>query len=268
LAHVEALGRHIGEMEADAAKAINEKYLWEGHLDRCSGLEQKEVEWRRAIAKDHAEQLKLQMRQDEEKRMQGRDDYVTLLSMHDFPCFREEANDDVRSYLQERRVNLKQDLDQQIEAKIWVKRAQKDRDKLLEMSNIEASQFETDNLKKMERAKKQVERSTLAHSWDQDVRLKTVKKAIQDHHKTPGKHGILSQLVSTISGSPSEGGQPLSPLALPSPRLDTPAALSDRSSLASSRMSGSVRRAPLGAAASLALHKEKLRASGPGSARR
>lgn len=259
MAQVEALSRHIGQMEADAAKAISEKHLWEGHLERCNGIEDKDVEWRRKIAKDHAEQLKVQIRQDEERRVQDKEKLVTQTTMHDFPCFKDAHDADVRGYLHERRANLKQDLDQQVEARNRLQQMQKQRDRELELNNIEASQFEIKNIRIQEIAKREQERVTLAQAWGQDVRLKTVKKAIEDHHRTPGPKVVLGGLVSNLNGSVNGCN---SPLALPTPRLKTPGALSDRSSLASSRMPiGSARRMPIGAAASLSLNKEKLKSS-------
>jgi len=256
LAHVEALNRHISRMEADAAKAISEKHLWEGHLERCNGLEQKDVEWRRAIARDHAEQLKLQMRHDEDRRAQGREDLLTHMNMHDFPCFKDAPDSDVRAYLHERRANLKQDLDQQVEARNQMLQIAKQRENELSKNNIEASQFEVNKIRDEDVAKKKQERVMLAKSWDQDVRLRTVKKAIDDHHRTPGAKVILTDLVSNVSGSV------VAPLALPIGRLETPGGLSDRSSLASSRGGLSARRTPLGgAAASLMLQKEKLKSA-------
>lgn len=255
-AHVEALNRHISRMEADAAKAISEKQLWEGHLERCNGLEQKDVEWRRAIAKDHAEQLKLQMRHDEERRAQNREDLTTHVNMHDFPCFKDAPDSDVRAYLHERRANLKQDLDQQVEARNQMIQIAKQRDNELQQNNIEAHQFEVQKMRDEDMAKKKQERAILAKSWGQDVRLRTVKKAIDDHHRTPGAKVMLTDLVSNV------GGSAITPLALPTGRLETPGGLSDRSSLASSRLSGSARRTPLGgAAASLMLQKEKLKSA-------
>lgn len=265
LAHVEALTRHIGQMEADAAKAISEKHLWEGHLERCNALENKDLEWRRAIAKEHAEQLKLQISQDEARRAQSKEDFATKMTMHDFPCFREAADPDVRNYLHERRANLKQDLDQQVLSRIQMQQVQKERDRQLDLNNIEASQFEVQKIKKEELARRDQERAILAQAWDQDLRLKSVKKAIDEHHRTPGSKAALSNLVSNLSGSPNGGVTPLAlptpKLEMPAPRLDTPGAQSDRSSLASSRMSGSARRMPIGAAASLSLNKDKLKAS-------
>lgn len=262
MAHIEALGRHIAQMEVDATKVIAEKKLWEGHLGRCNDLEQKDVEWRRGIARDYAEQLQLQIKQDDEKRVRCREAYRTGKDSHNFPCFEETADADVRASFHERQMNLKQDLHQQIESRKHMKHLQKVRERELDLVNMEATKFDVKSIRKGEEERKAHERTALAQSWDQDIRLKTVKKAIDDHHRTPGPKAVLHSLVSHLGGSVIDGQ---GPLALASPRLSTPGAQSDRSS-ASSRLSGSARRVPFGASASLALQKEKLKK--PNSARR
>lgn len=262
LAHAEALTRHINQMEHDAAKVISEKHMFEGHLQRCNDIEQKDQEWRRAIAHDHSEHLKRQMRRDEERRAQDREGYLTHSDMHEFPSFKEAEDGDVRGYLHERRSNLKDDLDQQCESKLRIKQMAKQRDRELELNNMEAVRVEMAKLSQTQAARKEQERITMREAWDQDVKLKTVRKAIEEHHRTPAQKADLPGVMSGIGGSIGGGA---SPLASQTPRrLETPGALSDRSdrsSVASSRVSGSVRRMPIGAAASLALHREKLKTS-------
>lgn len=259
-AQMEALNRHLTQMEEDAAKAMLEKDRWEGHLKRCTELEQKDQEWRRTLAKDYAEQLKLQMRQAEEKRAHGREQYITHASMHEFPSFVEPADADVREYVHERRAHLKEDLDQQCEAKRRVKQMMKQHERQLEMTNIEVGQAEMARLQKERVTKKEAERAALSQAWQHDVQLKNVRKAIEDHHKTPGQkaelHGMVATLGNNIGGSRTNTGMPTLQLQA----LDTGSGgpPSERLSTGRSTLSGSVRRMPLGAAASLALHKDKM----------
>lgn len=267
MAHVEALGRHIAQMELDAAHVMADKRLWEGHLERCNNLEQKDLEWRRGIARDYAEQLRLQIQQDDEKRVQLRKAHCTEESMHDFPSFKKpQALDaDVQAFLNERAIQLKKDLDQQVESKKHMQKVQKVRDRELELVSTEASQWEIQSMRREETSKKALERGALVQAWDQDIRLKAVKKAIDDHHKTPGPKAKLHSLVTKLTGSVIDGPSPLCMDRLGrgpelSPRLQTPGSQSARSE-GSSRVSGfSARRKPIGAAASLALSKEKMKA--------
>jgi hypothetical protein len=254
-AQEEALNRHIGKMEEEAAKVIAEKHLWEGHLQRCCDLEQRNAEWRKALAKQHQEHLKNQMRDDEERRAQMSVDHITQANMHSFPDFKEPADIGVREYLHDRRENLKQDLDQQCELKERMRQKAKQRELELELVNIQAGQADIEKLARERRDKRDAERAVLKEAWGQDVRLKAVKKAIEDHHMTRlpkhELHGLVSSMSSEVATT--------SPGRIATPRFEPAGALSDRSSTASSRMSGSARRMPLGAAASLALQKERLK---------
>jgi len=259
-AQMEALNRHLTQMEEDAEKAMREKDQWEGHLKRCTELEQKDQEWRKTLAKDYAEQLKLQMRQAEEKRAMGREQYVTHASMHEFPSFREPADADIREYVHERRAHLKEDLDQQCEARRRVKQMTKQAERHLEMTNIEVGQAEMARLQKERVMKKEAERAALSQAWEHDVRLKTVRRAIEDHHKTPGPKaelsGMVASLGNTIGGTRTNTGMSALQLQHLDPGSGGPP--SERLSTGRSSLSGSVRRMPLGAAASLALHKDKM----------
>jgi len=263
LAQLEALSRYISKMESDAAKVVAEKSMWEGHLQRCNEVDRKGQDWRKALAREHQEQLKKQIREDEEKRAREKDAFSTKAGMHEFPSFREPGNADVRAYMHERRANLKEDLDAQVAARERMRQITRQRELELELVNIQAGQVDIERLNKDRIAKKEAEKTTLHQAWEQDVRLKAVKKAIDQHHKTPKPRLELNGLMSSITGSVGEvvslGGLPAKP---GTPRLEASGALSDRcSTAASSRASGSARRMPIGAAASLALQKEKMRSA-------
>lgn len=239
LVQQEALDRHLAHMSMEAASAVTEKEQWEGHLKRCSAEERKDHSRRKAINKEHALHLQAQMRQAEEKRMEGRLHCIEQASCHDFPNFAE-VPEYAYQYIRERRNHLKHDLDQQVDTKQLKKLVDKQREKEIDAMHIEASNRELALMKLEAAAKKESERAALTHAWEKDKHIHTVRKAIQEHHKAPTRQGneMLMQLG-----------------ALPSPRLDTGGPPSARP------LTGSVRRMPLGAAASLALHKEKLNAA-------
>lgn len=264
MAYAEGLSRHISQLEGEAAKAMSDKDQWEDHLKRCIELEEKDQEWRRLLLKENSEHLKLQMREAEEKRQMGREQYVTHASMHEFPSFTEPADADVREYVHERRANLKDDLDQQCEARRRIKQIVKDQERMLENANIEVGQAEMARLKKAGVMKKEAERQLLAQAWDHDRRLKSVRKAIEEHHKTPGQKVELSGMVASLGNTIGGGMSSKNASGVPMLQLDASASAgpsSERLSTGRSTLSGSARRMPLGAAASLALHKDKLSSS-------
>lgn len=265
--HNEALGRHIAGMEREAASVVVEKEQWEEHLKRFLDEEQKDQEWRKALAKDYQESLKGQMLQAEERRTAGRQHYVEQASQHDFPSFVESPEIAVYDYIRLRRVNLKEDLDQQVDLKRRTKQMAKQRDREMDALNNEASIKEMALMKLEAAAKHESQRSTLVQAWETDKKIHSARKAIEEHHKAPASQNALSGILQSTfggggtSGDSRQGVQSLHlGASMMSPRMDGSDA---RNSPPSSRpITGSVRRMPIGAAASLALHKERLGSTG------
>jgi len=253
----EALNRHLSQIEEEAATAISEKENWETHLQRCLDDEHREQGYKRALAKEHAEQLKGQIQQAEQRRLEGRQHVVEMASMHEFPDFKESPDLAVYEYIRERRDNLKQDLDQQVDIKRKMKMAAHQNERAMEATHIDASKKELALMKLETAFKKEQEKATLHQAWDKDKRLHSVRRAIEEHHRTPASKSGL-----TGAAMPGPVGTPLA-----TPRGGGSAFGFDASgggggsAPASRPLTGSVRRVPFGAAASLALHKEKLGAT-------
>lgn len=263
-AQEEALDRYISALEANAAEAICEKERFEGHLRYAAEVEQNDLDWRRRIAKENSDHLRAQMKQAEEKRALCRAQSITQASDHVFPDFKENPDADVREYLNVRRNNLKQDLDQQVEANERKKGNRKRLERELENNNLEATYHELAKLRVEEEQRKATELTVLKQAWSSDLKLKKVAKAIEGHHKMPVKKSELLELASGLNGT-----VPAVPAVLPLPTFQGPAfgsttesprgagvPPSPRPITGSARSSG--RRMPLSAAGSLALQKERL----------
>lgn len=244
----QALGRHLAQITEEAEEAMEAKEKWEEHLQNCIDEEQKDAEWRRALVKDYQSQLHHQMRYTEERKIQGRQHQIEQASMHDFPNFAESPELAVYDYIRERRNNLKQDLDQQVDIKKRLKLSAKQRERDLEAVHLQANHNEMARLKSEASGKKERERSALAQAWDSDKRLHTVKKAIEDHHKAPATKSDFSDIMASLG--PNQN-------LMSSPRADGLSTPSSRP------ITGSVRRMPIGAAASLALNRDKLTGASP-----
>jgi hypothetical protein len=259
-----ALYRHKKLIESEAARAYEETSQWEEHLKRCVAEDKRDAECRRALAVEHSDQLRAQMQQVTTRRV--REESIEQASTHDFPNFRETPETTgIFEYMRERRANLRQDLDQQVKTKQLALQAEKDRDRLLEAYHVEASKRELEQINEQKAGKRQAEMSGLRDAWSRDAYLKNVRKAIHDHDpsKVLARKGDISELVantasisddwqgismlrsptaSKVSWSFGGGSAPPTPRPPPTPR----GAL------------GGTRRLPIGAAASLALQKERL----------
>mmetsp|Transcript_45063 Transcript_45063/g.107077 ORF Transcript_45063/g.107077 Transcript_45063/m.107077 type:complete len:577 (+) Transcript_45063:123-1853(+) len=277
--HDQALGRHVAKLSEAAATAIAEKDMWEQHLQRCVEEEHKDQQWRRAIVKDYSEQLKAQIKQAEERRHRGRLEAIEQASMHDFPNFAEMHainGVDAEAYVLQRKANLKADLDQQVAFKQRLQLNAKQRERDLEMSHNSAVQQEVEVLKTDGVEKRRTDMSNLCQAWEQQCKLRALRKAIDNHTRAGIQPQHIASLVSGVgSSAPSSArgvagatgtyaGKPGVQLGVgggdmpPRQQALVGYSGSEAGSGASRPVTGSVRRIPIGAAASLALQKERL----------
>merc|ERR1712070_521770 len=110
----EAMDRHITEIESQANEAVRSKERWENHLQNCLVQERKDMEWRRALAKENSELLQEQMALNEQKRANGRQQYIEGASAHDFPNFTDPPQQELREYSKTKQQQLKEELDAQV----------------------------------------------------------------------------------------------------------------------------------------------------------
>lgn len=270
-AHQAALERHILSIEKEAKEAAHDSERWEHHIQRCVDEDVKDAQWRREVAKDHAEQLLVQMQQTDERRWAGRAHVIEQASMHDFPNFRDVAPVEASffDYTRERRKNLKEDLDHQINQNQRARQTARERERHLETSHVDSTKRELEEMKKQSMAKRDNERSNLTDSWARDAYLKNVRKGIQGPHDGRSSTRREGSEVASASRShgdgPSASYAPFSSHSTPAPSVSgmsarrpyhgpqgAPGAPDSRPP------TGSIRRMPIGAAASLALQRERL----------
>lgn len=311
-----ALDRQIHKAHLLATQAIDDKELWENHLQRCTAEEEHVRTMRKVLQQEYGVQLREQMRDVEDRRVEGRQFIIEQASTHDFPNFAERTlpEADVYDYLCERRDNLKADLDQQVEIKQRLKQAANSRERDLEITQIKATQQEALQMRMEARTTKERNRAALNKAWKEDKQFKSVTRAIEDFHMNPGSRDALSGLVGQLPNSttsqcvptnaqatssqngarkerrstPRNAGASAPPLSSRAAPLapattdifgpgplncgygipislvpGTPRGDSMSSPRSSRPPTGSFRRMPLGAAASLAVHKEKMGATYP-----
>jgi len=272
----QAMERHIAMLQSEAAYEVKSQNDWQSHLQRCLAEEKKEMDWRNAIARDYQESLKDQIRVSEQKRADGRRNHVEQASMHDFPDFSKAPEISVHDYIMERRRNLKDDLDQQVELKLRQKEAQKLRDLELDHMNTEATMREMQQQRHYERARSIRATEECKNSWAQSKRVNDAKKAISAAAKSQSAASGLTDMIGSLrsselasnsdyfDGSQTQRtprrGQATLGMDMPMQGPGTPRGSSGASS--SRPTTGSTRRFPISAAASLALTKQRMKERG------
>jgi len=284
----QALQRHIEDINKEASEVRKVQGLWDDHVQRCIDEEQKDLAWRHALAKDYQDGLKDQIREQEIRKAESRHHAIEQASVHSYPDFTKIPEVDVYDYLQRRRENIKEDLDQQVEIKKRQRAAQKQRDNELDGYQTEANKRLIEKERMEEHSKGAKAKQECKQSWSDSVRLNAARKAIVDYEKAdPVTRATMTDMVSSLKSAMMEETQKSGASQTPrssryeklspktprqeksSPKthftlgLELPQTPMTEEGPPSSRpATGSARRFPIGAAASLALTKQRMQERG------
>lgn len=275
----QAASRRLQEQQVEAAKVDMEREDWERHLQRCVDEEAKEMEWKRAVAADHQNRLIGQMHEAEVRRVQDRKFRLEQGALHAFPDFQHYTEEPTYEYMQDVKDKYSKELVHQIQLKQAMQAEDARRERELDVAHLQANHREAQEIAEITAINKRKVNSGLRESWEVNQQFKQAQSTIDNHHKATNKHA----LGMTMNALPGNVG-----VSAPSPRLRpqltprqqlTPRTVRQEVPIGSmtprntgageaqvltlsppmSRpVTGSVRRMPLGAAASLALHKKKL----------
>mmetsp|Transcript_117918 Transcript_117918/g.366576 ORF Transcript_117918/g.366576 Transcript_117918/m.366576 type:complete len:540 (-) Transcript_117918:104-1723(-) len=227
IAYKEAMDRHISAMEARANEAVQEREAWQEHVVGCLEQERDEIQHKRVRNQQNLHFLQHQMQLGEQKRKDQRKEDIVTASAHDFPKFSEPADEELKDFVKGQQSRMRADLDEQVRTNNTLRNLSKQRERTLEVNQLETNRQEMAMLRNAERAKKAYDREALATAWNSEIRMKNIWKAIESHNKVGSQ---APDVLNTEALPPSRGGSTVS---------------------AGRIMTGSSRRAPLGASSSL-----------------
>merc|ERR1712217_610598 len=181
--------RHIGAMEARATEAVSERDAWNEHVNTCLEQERDEIQARRSRNQYNLHFLRHQMALGEHKRKEQRKDDIVAASAHDFPKFTEPVADEMKAFIEGQQARMRSDLDEQVRTNNTLRNLAKQRERNLEINQLEANKHEMAMLRNAERAKKSYDREALATAWNSEIRMKNIWKAIESHNKVGSAAG-------------------------------------------------------------------------------
>merc|ERR1719159_742403 len=139
--------------------------------------------------------------------------------------------------MKDQQAKFRNDLDFQVRTNNALREMSRQKERELENSQLDANRSELKNMRDAERTRKDADKAALTQSWDQEVKMKGIWKAIENHTNAAAH----SQPLMTAGVSPDFGSAEAS-------RMNrTSSAMSDTSS----------RRMPGGMHMSLQARKEK-----------
>jgi len=174
------MDRHIRELERDATQAVTASHTWKATVQGGFDEENNERNRRRKAAEDNQNLLMMQMESNKSRRAEGRRDYIHACSSHSFPLFTETFID-VEEYARiqkAQREHWRVELDAQKVTNDMLRNIEEKKVRDL------AERKQRENVSTMTKERGLVQSrimrtdSELVKSWDRDVRLKTLRKAM------------------------------------------------------------------------------------------
>lgn len=239
VAYKEAMDRHISAMEARASEAMSEREAWGQHVQACQDQERDEIHYKRTKAQMNLNFLQHQIKLGEDKKKEQRKEDIVAASAHDFPQLSLLTDEDRKTFVHGQQARMRADLDDQVRTNQTLRNLAKQRERTIEVNQLEANRREMSMLRNAERSKKAYDREALATAWNSEIRMKNIWKAIESHNKV-GSHP--PQVLLTDSLPPSRGSS-----AMTAGRL----------------LTGSSRRVPLGASNSMSQLEVRLGSARP-----
>ena len=198
LAYREALNRHLNLLEYRAGEAIKGRQDWESQIS--TSLEKEAVAFRnrRKLSGEVAKFVSQQILWNEAKRSEERHCTIAAASSHDFPSFSEPPESVLTFKQKQQQAMMREALDSQVKMNSALRDLAKEKEKQLEDAQSKANLKELKSLKMSEEKRREDEKRQLAESWNREVKIKHIWKAIEDHASVPvGKSPLLEALAKS-----------------------------------------------------------------------
>eukprot|EP00929_Paragymnodinium_shiwhaense_P010729 TRINITY_DN115649_c0_g1_i1.p1 TRINITY_DN115649_c0_g1~~TRINITY_DN115649_c0_g1_i1.p1 ORF type:complete len:297 (+),score=91.13 TRINITY_DN115649_c0_g1_i1:145-1035(+) len=208
-----AMDRFITDLQKEATVTAKANKDWEAKI-LADKEDDRATEHRRRQQNERNQYLlRQQIEENKMRRAEDRREYIESASTHSFPLFTETfiSLDEYEAYRQAQKVTFRKELSEQLESINTMKMIQKkkDRDWAMERNNNNIGDMTKSRRDERDRLKKQGQ--DMVASWDRDLRLQNIKKAILS-----GKD--MGRETQTLGGS---GAMPSIPEGSSPSRLPT-----------------------------------------------
>jgi len=192
----EAQDRYLRALEQEATQAVQQNSIWSKQVQAGIHQEKHESHRRRELCQRNQAQILSQIEENKARATEKRRSYIEAASAHEFPLFTETFinEQELEEYRQSVKKNWRDELTQQKQTTDLLRNLVVKRDKEHAANRLQESikSMQTDRHAELDR--KMNERTQLRGSWERDIRLKSIKKAILS-----GK-----DMTSHVSSRPAE----------------------------------------------------------------
>lgn len=175
-----AMDRHILELEKDAKQTVVASQSWKATVKGGFDEEANEKNRRRKAAEDNQNLLMMQMESNKARRAESRRDFIHAASSHSFPLFTETFIDEeeYERIRKQQRAHWRDELDAQRVTNDMLRNIEEKKHRDIAAKKQRDNVSNMTRERGMEHSRMMNQGNDLVKSWDRDVRLKTLRKAM------------------------------------------------------------------------------------------
>jgi hypothetical protein len=190
-----AFDEYIKSLQKDAHEAVKDTVKWQTTVRE--GLDEETNEKRRRRQKEEANQAHVmrQMESNKSVRAERRREYIQNASAHSFPLFTETFIDleEYERVRKEQKALWREELDQQMMVNKTLLNIEEKKARDLAKKNHKENLASMTKARGMEYDRLANQGREMVFAWDRDVRLKSLKKAMETGRDVTKEVGYMSQ---------------------------------------------------------------------------
>eukprot|EP00927_Polykrikos_kofoidii_P057603 TRINITY_DN51759_c0_g1_i1.p1 TRINITY_DN51759_c0_g1~~TRINITY_DN51759_c0_g1_i1.p1 ORF type:complete len:287 (-),score=53.29 TRINITY_DN51759_c0_g1_i1:85-945(-) len=175
-----AMDRYLENLQKDAQETVKANDYWSTKMQENKNEERDEVHRKRSQAAVNQQLLRQQIEDNKMRRAEDRREVIEAASAHSFPLFTETfiSLDEVNAYRDNQKKIFRQELTDQLACINTMKNMRKKEDLEHALSKNSLNIGEMGRARAAERHRLQQQGRDMVASWDRDIRLTNIKKAI------------------------------------------------------------------------------------------
>jgi len=209
-----AMDRYVADLQVEAQDAVKATAHWERKVAEDKGEEKNETSRRRELAQRNQHELRAQIEENKMRRAEDRREFIEAASSHSFPLFTETfiSLDEYNAYRDNQKKIFRQELDDQMTCIKTMKNLQAKQDRDHAHAKHVQNISELTRSRQDERDRRVQVASKMVNSWDRDIRMHNIKKAILNGKDVvqqtlgPGALQAGSEALASPQGSRSRRG--------------------------------------------------------------
>ena len=176
-----AFERHIESLRKDARKAVTESKKWKDTMRTLLGEEQTEKDHKKNLCQKNQAQLLSQIENNKARRAESRREFIEAASSHSFPLFTETfiSLPEVEEYERKRKEHWRKELDNQMATNKILHNLEIKKHHDMAIASYKQNVERTTKARREEREHLASQGRELVASWERDIRLKDLRRAVE-----------------------------------------------------------------------------------------